>query len=137
MNYEQLLESIQAQKDKPLFNKEELRKVSGDVVRGLSATALMMIALPNIATGIDALYDASQSREIAHTQEQSGNPEKAESANKDAEQYEMTRNISLGSAGVQLFAAAANISVIALNTHKRRTKEVIISGEKPTEQPIE
>ena len=133
MNYWQMTESVFAQKDKPRFNKQEIVNLSKDVVRGLSATAFIALSLPNIATGIDALHDASQSREFAHTQEQSGNPEGADLANDDADKFESSRDTHLGLAGAQLVVAAANISVLALSRRKRRTQEVIISGEKPTE----
>lgn len=133
--YLQMTESILAQKDKPIFDKQELRKLGGDVLRGLGAAAFITLSLPNIGNGIDAQYDASQSREFAHTQEQSGNSEGAKLANDDAEAFETARNMHLGLAGAQLGVAAANISVLALNRRKRRTQEVIISGEKPTEQP--
>lgn len=133
MNYEQMTESILAQKDKPLLTKEQIANISGNVLRGLGATAFICLALQNIGEGYDAHNDAVQSRESAHQQEQDGNLKGAENAARDAERFENARNADLGFAGLQLFSAIAPFSIRS----NRKNKEVMISGEKPTEQTKE
>jgi hypothetical protein len=131
--YKQMTESILAQKDKPLFTKEKLRRIGGDTLRALGAAAFLTLSLPNIGTAIDAHHDATQSHEFELKQAQSGNYQGAHNALKDAEQYEASRNWHAGVGGLELLVAAGNISVLALNRRDRRTKEVVTSGEKPTE----
>ena len=131
--YKQMTESIVAQKDKPLFTKEKLRQIGSDTLRGLGAAAFLALSLPNIGTAIDAHHDATQAHEFELKQAQSGNYQGAYNALKDAEQHEATRNWHSGVGGVQMLAAVGNISILALNRRERRIKEVVISGEKPTE----
>jgi hypothetical protein len=131
--YKQMTESILAQKNKPLFTKEKLRQIGGDTLRGLGAAAFFALSLQNIGTAIDAHHDATQAHEFELRQAQSGNDQGAYNALRDAEQHEATRNWHAGVGGIEMLAALGNLSVLALNRRERRTKEIVISGEKPTE----
>lgn len=104
-----------------------------DIARKLSAVTFLGLSAVNGAVGINAHNQVVEYEDFSHEQEQSGNLQGAELADDYVEQQEEARNHHLGVAGLQL---ATGLALLSLGSNKR-TKEVIIPADKPTEQPKE
>lgn len=126
----------------PAQNETNKQQISQEAYfgKGLeTATRLSAIGLLGISAlaGGVAVYENSQAesfRKGAVIQEQQGIPHGAEYANEYAYKKEQARNQLLGATAFTLAAGLGGLTMAARN---KRIREVIISGEKPTEQPKE
>lgn len=139
MNHEQTPTSNSAQNEtKKSQNLESLSTSKKyEIAMGLSALGLIGVAGLTLGAALEDNRQIESYRNAAPIQEAQEIPHGAEYANEYANKKEQERNLYLGQAA---FTGATGIGALTLAAHfrqNRRTKEIIISGEKPTEQPKE
>jgi len=136
MNHEQTPKPNSAQNEAKISKNIDNLSIGRGLETATRLTAITLLGVTAVAGGlaIDANNKSESYRIAAPIQEQQGIPHGAEYANEYANAKEQERNQLLG---VTAYTLAAGLGGLTLAGHNKRTREITISGEKPTEQPKE
>jgi hypothetical protein len=137
MNHEQTPGSYPAQNEtKKISLENKSEKKLRNNLRIIAGGQLAIAAL----TGFTAIHehsDAVSYQNGAVIKEQQQNHEGAMDDALYAHEKEQGRNLHMGMTALNLALSGGAFALLGAMNQNRRTKEVIISGEKPTEQPKE